>query len=180
MQEKSRGSQCGHVTPHANMGIMNGLSSVCVTPVTRPYSGNVPHSSSMLRVTRQKHDRSGKDSMYDGSEAVRVMVGLSAQSNGEERLATAVILQAVRDCSSVHVVQIPERGKDGAPLFTITGCPKTHGQRTYHDNGREGQLAMSARDFLSKSNSALSFWCSILQVHPDHIHDAYFKTIRPL
>ena len=118
--------------------------------------------------------------MYEGGEGVRVMVGLSAQSSGEERLATAVILQAVRDCSSVHVVQIPERGTDGAPLLTITGCPKTRGQRTYHDNGREGHLAMSARSFLSKPNSALTFWCSILHVHPDHIHDAYFKTIRPL
>tara|TARA_R110000824_G_scaffold100768_1_gene239463 strand:- start:174 stop:563 length:390 start_codon:yes stop_codon:yes gene_type:complete len=116
--------------------------------------------------------------MYDVGEAAKAMVGLSYRSTGEERLATAVIMQAVKDCSSVHVIQVPERGKDGAPLFTITGCPKTRGQRTYRDVGRIGRLATTARDFLSKPNAALTFWCNVLQIHPDHIHDAYLNTIQ--
>lgn len=96
-----------------------------------------------------------------------------------ERIAAAVILQAVKDCSHPTFRYIPQRGKDGAPLYAANGRPKTYRQRTYVDDGSaRGPDAATARAFLTTPNAALTFWCAALGIHADYIRTNYLRNVR--
>jgi hypothetical protein len=109
---------------------------------------------------------------------IKHLMGVARHTEAHERLAVAVLLQAVKDCSRATSMRVQERGQGGQKLFLRSGEPRMTSVRIWRDVGKYGYVAAEARSFLSTPNEMLSFWCSILSIHPDAINEAYRTTIK--
>ena len=169
---------------------MNGLNTACVTPVTRRLLGNAPRSNSMRYARRPARACNQRIAMQDTGSEVRQLLGLSRRPSPEERLAGAVILRAVQDCTRLYLDPNPagptrSGGRGHRPILSSGNAKRTdEGEKirpryVYRDDGRaQGIQADTARSFLSQQSLMLSFWCSLLQIRPELIIDVYTRTIR--
>lgn len=122
----------------------------------------------------------GSGRMREPGDAVRAMIGLRRHMNPEERLAGAVILRAVQDCSRMYLDPRRPTGSwsNRIPGTVKSGSPPKRNRYVYRDDGRvRGIDADTARVFLSRPSALLTFWCNVLGVSPDLIIDVYTRTI---
>jgi hypothetical protein len=111
-------------------------------------------------------------------DQARQLIGGTRESTPTERIAVAVLFQAVKDCCGPTAVTVYENGDGGATLVSGRGTPGTKSLRVYRDTGRRGRTAAEARQFLSTPSEMLSFWCSIISLDPDCISHAYERTLK--
>lgn len=109
---------------------------------------------------------------------IREMLGIAPESSATERIAVAVLLQAVKDCCKSVVTHTPARRQDGTPSLLPDGTPRLRHLRVYRDIGRDGYIANEARQFLSKPSAMLSFWSGVVALHPDRVNFAYRRVLR--
>jgi|TARA_R110000824_G_scaffold21078_6_gene78886 hypothetical protein len=114
----------------------------------------------------------------DSEGGVRELLGSVRDTEPEERIAVAVLLRAMKDCSRSSYVEAPSLGKDGEPLHLMDGTPRMKKILVYRDRVSYGRVAQEARTFLSTPNEMLSFWCDILFIHPGHVNDVYKAKVK--
>jgi|TARA_R110000787_G_scaffold280681_2_gene391528 hypothetical protein len=87
----------------------------------------------------------------------------------ERRIAFSVIIQAIKDCSSRRMVDVPRLHTHGR---RVVGKPKMQQVRYRDDGKRTGRDPEDARRFLEGSQM-LKFWCSVIGMSHQNITNLY-------